>query len=175
MKWATNPREAHHATLLHRALDAPLHIFGRFQLPVALLQTVPYTLVCPCGHFIFFMDSTISEPIRQKLLDKEATLKKELLDVADKGVGGKYEANFPDYGNDEDENSAEVATFTDNLSVEHELTSTLRDIRSALQRLDDGTYGVCKYCGKQIDEKRLLARPWSSSCISCKEEIKSRM
>lgn len=120
------------------------------------------------------MDTASQQTIRQILLDKETSLKKELTDVAEPSIGGKYEANFPDYGTDEDENSAEVATFIDNLSVEHELTSVLRDVRSAMKRLDDGTYGVCKYCGKPIDDRRLLARPWSSSCIACKEEIKSR-
>ncbi|HRU90169.1 MAG TPA: hypothetical protein P5094_02540 [Patescibacteria group bacterium] len=30
---------------------------------------------------------------------------------------------------------------------------------------------MCKYCHKKIDEKRLLARPFSSSCIKCKNKL----
>ncbi|MFA5954303.1 MAG: TraR/DksA C4-type zinc finger protein [Patescibacteria group bacterium] len=120
------------------------------------------------------MDSTLAEKIRPILLETESKLLKELGEVAGKGADG-YETNFPDYGSDEDENSAEVATFTTNLSVESELEKALRDVRAALKRLDDGTYGKCKYCGEQIDERRLFARPSSSACISCKQEMKNRL
>ncbi|MBI3753155.1 MAG: RNA polymerase-binding protein DksA [Deltaproteobacteria bacterium] len=43
-------------------------------------------------------------------------------------------------------------------------------IREALKRIDDGTYGVCEICGEEISEKRLEARPVTTSCIKCKEE-----
>lgn len=87
---------------------------------------------------------------------------------------GAQTAAFPDYGSDEDENTAEVETFTTNLSLEKVLAQSLRDIDSALTRIQNGTYGTCKYCGQPIDERRLLARPASSACITCKESIKNR-
>ncbi|PJE75588.1 hypothetical protein COV04_04145 [Candidatus Uhrbacteria bacterium CG10_big_fil_rev_8_21_14_0_10_48_11] len=120
------------------------------------------------------MDTELTEKIRQLLLERETKLLKELGEVAGKDEDG-YKTNFPDYGSEEDENSAEVATFTTNLSVESELEKALRDVRAALKRLDGGTYGKCKYCGEQIDERRLLARPSSSACISCKQTMKSRV
>jgi DnaK suppressor protein len=67
-----------------------------------------------------------------------------------------------------------VETFTTNLSLEKVLANSLRDIESALDRLAKGTYGTCKYCGNQIDERRLLARPASSACVTCKENFKSQ-
>lgn len=120
------------------------------------------------------MDQATLDTIRQKLLDRKAHLEAELKDVSVNAPAGETTASFPDYGTDEDENSAEVETFTTNLSLEKVLTSSLRDIDAALERIEKGTYGVCKYCGKPIDERRLLARPASSSCISCKEEMKNR-
>ena len=121
------------------------------------------------------MDSKIINTIKDSLLERQSKLMAELKDVSSAvGAGGQREATFPDYGSDDDENTAEVETFTTNLSLEKVLTQSLRDIDSALKRSEDGTYGICKYCGNPIDERRLLARPASSACITCKESIKNR-
>ena len=40
----------------------------------------------------------------------------------------------------------------------------------ALQRIDKGTYGVCRDCGEPIAEARLNAIPWTRVCIVCKEK-----
>ena len=122
------------------------------------------------------MDQATLEIIKQQLLERRRSLGVELKDVTGNvtDASGESQASFPDYGNDDDENSAEVETFTTNLSLEKVFASSLRDIDSALERIANGTYGTCKYCGQPIDERRLLARPASSSCISCKEERKNR-
>ncbi|MEK7623573.1 MAG: TraR/DksA C4-type zinc finger protein, partial [Patescibacteria group bacterium] len=65
----------------------------------------------------------------------------------------------------------EVAEYTANKPLEVTLENTLRDINKALERLNKGTYGICKYCDHPIDEKRLLARPTSSACVSCKKTL----
>ena len=41
-------------------------------------------------------------------------------------------------------------------------------MREAIQRIDDGTFGVCESCGGPISEKRLMARPVTTFCIECK-------
>ena len=43
------------------------------------------------------------------------------------------------------------------------------EIRTALKRLDDGTYEQCTSCGKKIGEKRLAALPYAAQCIKCAE------
>ena len=43
-----------------------------------------------------------------------------------------------------------------------------KKLREALQRIDDGTFGICEVCGKDISEKRLMARPITTLCIVCK-------
>ena len=48
-------------------------------------------------------------------------------------------------------------------------SSRLRDVRSALCRLDAGTFGICVGCAENITLKRLLAVPWASYCIVCQE------
>src|SRR5512136_1087331 len=43
-------------------------------------------------------------------------------------------------------------------------------VKEALDRIDDGTFGICESCGKSISEKRLMARPVTTLCIECKTE-----
>ncbi len=44
----------------------------------------------------------------------------------------------------------------------------IRKIQDALQRIDDGTYGQCEECGEDIGVPRLMARPVTTLCVSCK-------
>jgi DnaK suppressor protein len=43
-------------------------------------------------------------------------------------------------------------------------------IKEALERVEDGTFGICEECGEKISEKRLRARPMTTLCIDCKHE-----
>jgi DnaK suppressor protein len=46
----------------------------------------------------------------------------------------------------------------------------LRKIEKALDRIRDGTFGICERCEEEINIKRLEARPVTTLCIRCKEE-----
>jgi len=46
----------------------------------------------------------------------------------------------------------------------------LQQIDDALQRLDDGNYGVCESCGLEIGEERLTAMPFSRLCRDCQQD-----
>ena len=46
----------------------------------------------------------------------------------------------------------------------------IQKIRTALSKIEGGTYGICEKCGQYIAEQRLRARPEATMCISCKEE-----
>ena len=41
------------------------------------------------------------------------------------------------------------------------------DVARAIEKLDDGTYGLCDRCGMSIPDERLEARPWSVLCVRC--------
>ena len=47
----------------------------------------------------------------------------------------------------------------------------LRDVVSALQRIEDGSYGSCERCGEAISEKRLEALPFARYCITCQRVV----
>src|SRR5215475_3063987 len=48
-------------------------------------------------------------------------------------------------------------------------SNLLRNVRSALGRMADGSYGVCLHCEEDIKPKRLDAVPWTKYCIRCQE------
>lgn len=47
----------------------------------------------------------------------------------------------------------------------------LSQVRRALDRLADGSYGSCLHCGSAIGVKRLAALPWTPYCIACQDRL----
>jgi DnaK suppressor protein len=47
----------------------------------------------------------------------------------------------------------------------------LKEVVTALQKLDDGTFGACERCGEAIMEKRLEALPFARYCIDCQRAV----
>lgn len=68
---------------------------------------------------------------------------------------------------DEVQRAAERELAIRNLDRESRL---LRNVRAALRRIDQGTFGVCARCEEEISPKRLAAVPWAPYCIRCQEE-----
>jgi DnaK suppressor protein len=48
-------------------------------------------------------------------------------------------------------------------------SSLLRNVKAALARIADGSYGICLHCEEEIKPKRLEAVPWAAYCIRCQE------
>lgn len=119
------------------------------------------------------MDKKIIEKIKKDLLARKKQVEEDLNSFTQEDAHEKDEhhASFPNYGDKSDENVQEIDDYTTNLATEKVLESTLRDIDHALKRIEQGTYGICKYCKKDIGEKRLLARPVANTCIACKMKL----
>jgi len=117
------------------------------------------------------MDQKNLKKFEDLLLEEKKKLEEELGQFAKQNPHNSdaFNADFPDLGEKEDENASEVAEYSKNLTLERTLEASYNDVKKALARIKDGTYGTCKYCGKDIGEKRLMARPTSTSCIDCKK------
>lgn len=50
-------------------------------------------------------------------------------------------------------------------------SNMLRQIRRALNRIADGSYGICLHCEDEISPKRVVAVPWAAYCIKCQEQL----
>jgi len=72
---------------------------------------------------------------------------------------------------------ADQATGNNEVHIHLKLKQTdakiLQAIEEALQRIEHGTYGVCRDCGEPIAVARLQAIPWTRVCIACKEKQKA--
>ena len=119
------------------------------------------------------MDSNKLKEVQNKLNAEKTELEERLAQFARPNPKNpsELETAFPNIGDKEDESAAEVDTYSTNLTLERTLESALRDVNGALTRIADGSYGVCKFCNKEIDPKRLVARPVSSTCINCKKRL----
>jgi RNA polymerase-binding protein DksA len=77
-----------------------------------------------------------------------------------------------------DNHLADTATVTYDRELDYTLEENaehvLADIDSALQRIDDGSYGECTNCSREIPPERLEARPWATLCIGCQRTREGR-
>ena len=110
---------------------------------------------------------------KERLETRKARIMSELKQdtVKNPNDEDEYDAKFPDYGNKEDENAAEVAAFEGNLSMEKNLELSLFNVNKALKKVKDGTYGQCEKCNGPINPERLEAFPSATACMECKKKI----
>lgn len=104
----------------------------------------------------------------KKLRDEKALLEKELLEVARKNPDreGDWEAVPEEHDTVYEENTAgdSIDEYESNNAIVNSLEPKLREIKEALQRIEEGTYGVCRVCGEEIESDRLEANPAASTC-----------
>lgn len=119
------------------------------------------------------MEQAFIEQIKAKLTDERVRLERDLADMGySVNERGEESLVYPESGgNSSDDNAQEVTTLADEMSIVEKLKKDLKDTIKALDAIEKGKYGICKYCGKEISEKRLMARPTSSSCIECKKTL----
>jgi DnaK suppressor protein len=68
---------------------------------------------------------------------------------------------------DEVQHASERELAIRNLDRESNL---LRNVRLALRRIDEESFGICLHCEEEISPKRLAAVPWAPFCIQCQEQ-----
>ena len=104
-------------------------------------------------------------------LFKDALLRKrtEIL-----GTGGIKPLQASVENNTRQGDMADQASGNNEVHIQLKLKQTdakiLQAIEEALERIQKGTYGVCRDCGESIAEPRLNAIPWTRVCIVCKEK-----
>ena len=116
------------------------------------------------------MDAEFIAERRKDLEKRRQEILKELNVGAVQVAEHDYSAKFVDYGDKDDENAAEVATFEKNLSLEKTLEISLYNVNKALKKIEEGKYGLCEKCQGSIKPARLKAFPSATSCMKCKKK-----
>ncbi|MHB8422003.1 MAG: TraR/DksA family transcriptional regulator [Leptospirales bacterium] len=105
------------------------------------------------------------DQIRQLLESQKTQILKEAGRVLESGINNVNEL-FPD--------PTDMATREEleafSLRLKEREKNLLRKIDLALDRLEEGRFGICEACDQPIEERRLLARPVTTLCIACKTE-----
>lgn len=116
------------------------------------------------------MKKELIEKLEAALKEEKQSVQKELeaFAIKDNVPKGDWETKFPAMPEaDKEEQEEEVEEYNNRLPVEHSLELKLRDINFALEKVKNGTYGICEKCGKEISEERLLAIPEARTCLNC--------
>ena len=72
-----------------------------------------------------------------------------------------------------EEEATESMELEKRLALENRLNSLLGELDRALQKLDNGTYGICDICNISIDPARMQALPQAILCLSCRQKMKN--
>ncbi len=78
-----------------------------------------------------------------------------------------------DSARDTGDASVADASASDNFSGAELDSTVLQQVRDALRRIEDGTYGTCIVDGGPIEEKRLRAVPWTPYCLDHQARIEA--
>jgi DnaK suppressor protein len=118
------------------------------------------------------MDATLLRDARERLVARRDEIRAELDRMAtemqwlgeDQGDEGGLGNHIGDDGSNVSE-AERISTISDDLE------DVLAQVNAALHRIDQGTYGICQRCGKQIAPERLEAFPYVMYCIDCQAAI----
>lgn len=102
------------------------------------------------------------QDVERVLTERESALEEQLAELT-KPVG---ELGSISFGKRVGEGTSMAVDRLAAVSAQEHLLAMLEDVRRALQRVQDGTYGVCEVCGTPIPEGRLEARPWATRCVA---------
>ena len=116
------------------------------------------------------MEAAVEQRLREALERELSSLDAQL---ADHGVGGAgdtegsvSEGGFAD--------SAQVsAERSETIGLIEQLRANRAEVVAALERMGEGTYGICEQCGREIALERLDALPSTRLCVSCKQTARS--
>jgi DnaK suppressor protein len=102
--------------------------------------------------------------IRRELEDDLASLERELGELTEVIRDPAATIGF---GKRVGEGTSEAIGRIERVGQAEALAAKLEDVRRALVKLDEGTYGICDRCGRSISEDRSEARPSSVLCVRC--------
>jgi DnaK suppressor protein len=118
------------------------------------------------------VDDETTERLHKLLMEERELLREQLRDLGvnpddPTSVELRFDQGFAD--------SAQTTAERNRvLSMAQGLRTNLEDVDHALRRKDDGTYGTCERCGREIALERLEAVPFARLCIECKQKVRTR-
>lgn len=121
------------------------------------------------------MDQMLIEQLKKQLLEEKAKIESDIGEVAEQNHKSKGKSRWlirlPFFGKrqtaEQDENADQVEEYIEELSVERQLEIRIADIDSALSKMENGIYGKCEKCSKEIEGARLRVNPEARTHTKC--------
>ena len=116
------------------------------------------------------MSAIDTERFRGLLLEERKRVEAAIAYLHEETPGSMEDQVEEEFGTS-DNHPADAATVTLDREVDYTLQENseqvLKEIDDALQRIEAGTFGTCRTCGKPIAPERLEAMPWATRCVGC--------
>ena len=105
-----------------------------------------------------------TRPIRTVLLARLENLDEEIAELT---AVPRDPATAVSFGKRIGDGTTEAIDRMTKVGTAEQLAVMRTDVVRALEKIEEGTYGLCDRCGASIPDERLDARPWSVLCVSC--------
>lgn len=110
-----------------------------------------------------------NQKLKEKLEEELSLVKEELSHIGRKNPDNTsdWEALPADMGEDsadENEVADKIEEYEENTAVLKELEERFNDLKLALEKIENNSYGICEVCNGKIEEDRLEANPASRTC-----------
>lgn len=110
---------------------------------------------------------------KELLLNEKKETEIELKRMNDYGPAGslmEWTDELSAYDNHPGDLASETFEMEKHMALSTQEKKLLDDINDSLHKIEDGTYGICEICGKEIAYERLEAIPYATECIQCAKE-----
>lgn len=111
---------------------------------------------------------------KNRLLEEKKKLLKSKDNISKEEYGSidMYYTEVSGYDNHPADIATEVFMKEQDIGFRNNMNDKLTEIDISLKKIDDGTFGICENCQKEIDEDRLELIPYSKKCFECADEEK---
>ena len=121
--------------------------------------------------------STRIRATKKRLLTEKERLEQELHEIVERTSLSSDVEQITEMST-YDDHPADLASETfereKDLALESNIQDLLAKVNTALEKIEDGTYGLCDSCGVEINPNRLEALPWASLCLNCQDRLEGR-
>ncbi|MDQ3894598.1 MAG: TraR/DksA family transcriptional regulator [Actinomycetota bacterium] len=118
------------------------------------------------------MTSVDAEHFRRTLLEERRRIVAAIEYLHEENPGSLEDETGELVSGSADNHMGDTATATFDREIDYTLEENsehvLAAIDAALGRIDEGTFGTCRSCGRPIAPERLQAIPWTTQCIDCR-------
>ena len=111
------------------------------------------------------------DDLKKRLEEEREELQRQAAEIEEASLGTSQSELTGEVSFDEEYADAGTATFERerDLSLSNNIRDLTEKVDRALERIAEGTYGLCERCGKPIEKARIRALPYATLCIKDKQ------